>query len=219
MISKKNIKELILQKEYDQIISLAYQDHKKVLKYVQMNLFGNFNDPLKWYTIETIGKLAKNFGNEHQELYLNLIRRFIWAMNDESGNVPWGSAEGMGAIISNNPENFRSFTSILILNALDNFICFPGMLWATGVIAEEDKSLVIPFIDKLIPFIESNNPQILAYAIILMEKTDQVGQIDNLKYLEGKEDKVIIFIDGELVTTTIGDLAKKSIKVLENKSL
>lgn len=217
MFTKKNIEELVAEKNYDELIKLVKEDkskHSKVLRYTQRLLYVPFNEPIKWYAVAALGELTRNFKDEDEELYLNVLRRYVWALNDESINVPWGAAEAMGSIILNSLDKFSHFTSYLITYALENFIFFPGLLWSLGEIAQKDKSLVEPFLDQLLPFIDSDDLDVLTYAIIFIEKMELTDQIEKLKTLEDNEEEVTVFTNGKLVETTIGELAKKAVKTL-----
>ena len=128
MNKKQLIKELLVEEKYGQILKLAAKRHSQTLKYIQMHLFEELNNPLRWFAIEALGKMAKEYASKELEAYRNLLRRFLWAMNDESGNVPWSSPEAMASIIANQPYLLGEYTPMLITNALDNPMCHRGML-------------------------------------------------------------------------------------------
>ena len=170
MDKKQLIKELLVEEKYEQLLKLANKRHSSTLKYIQMHLFEGINEPLRWYAIEALGRMSKEFASKDLEVYRNLLRRFLWAMNDESGNVPWSSPEAMGSIIANQPYLLGEFTPMLITNALDNPMCYRGMLWAVGRIGRVRQSLILPFVKELLPFLSSDDPDLRGYAVWALAK-------------------------------------------------
>lgn len=209
------IRELLEEQKYKKILELGSKRPNKTLKIIQMNLFGEWDDPLRWSAIEAIGRLTKDLAPKYPELYKNLIRRFLWAMNDESGNVPWSSAEGIGVIITNQPGLYGSFTPMLITNSLENFICFPGLLWSVGKIAQRKPSLIIPFVDKLLPFLESEDSLLLGHAVWAFGELGYADAKKKVKKLQNRTEKIVIYKDNELQQVSVGELALEAL----NKNL
>lgn len=215
MTKKELIKELIVEQKYEQLTKLAIKNHSQTLKFIQMHLYGDLNKPLRWYAIEALGKLARDLAPQEPEVYKNLIRRFLWAMNDESGNVPWSSPEGIGSIIANQPFLFGEYTPMLVTNALDNPMCHRGMLWAVGRVGKVKASLVLPFIKEILPFLDESDPNLSGYAAWALGELKSREAVTKLKNLQNNNSLINIFIDGKLVTESVGSLAQRAIGKIE----
>lgn len=135
MVNKQLVVQLLAEQKYDALIKIAAKYHKKVLRYIRLNLYHGYHNPLRWYAIEALGRLAKEFGSQKPEVYKNFLERLVLSMDQESGNVPWGSPEAMASIISSQPHLFGNFTSLLITNSLANPMCHQGLIWAISRIA------------------------------------------------------------------------------------
>ncbi|MGI6224864.1 MAG: DVU0298 family protein [Peptococcales bacterium] len=218
MENKILTKELLNEEKYEQLLKLARKKHNKTLKYIQMNLFEDINSPLRWYAIEAIGRLAREMAPKEPEVYRNLIRRFLWAMNDESGNVPWSSPEGIASIIANQPFLFADFTPMLITNALDNPMCHRGMLWAAGRIGGIKSALVEPFINEIHPFISSSTPDLRGFAAWALGEIGYREILSELQLLNDDNRSVLIFKGGKLSQETVGTLAQEAINKLQKVS-
>lgn len=211
MGNKILITELLAEERYDQLLKLARKRHKQTLKYIQMNLFEDINGSLRWYAIEAIGRLARELAPGESEIYKNLIRRFLWAMNDESGNVPWSSPEGIASIIASQPFLFADYTPMLFTNALDNPMCYRGMLWAGGRIGRIRKSLVLPFIDEIWPFISATDSDLRGYAAWALGEIGYEEKLPELESLQNDKSLIHIFKDGGLYLESVGSIAKKAV--------
>lgn len=218
MTKKQLIKELLLEKKYGQIVKMAEKNHSQTLKYIQMHLFGDVDGLLRWHALEAIGRLAAQLAPKEQEIYKNLIRRFIWAMNDESGNVPWSSPEGIGVIIANQPLLFQDYTPILITNALDNPMCHRGMLWAIGEIGRAKAELVLPFINDILPFLQSNSLELVGYAVWALGEINYQGALPQLKVLQNEQKEITLYQEGVLRKVKVGILAQEAIAKIEQAS-
>ncbi|MFZ5942721.1 MAG: DVU0298 family protein [Bacillota bacterium] len=215
MTNKQLIKELLEEQKYGQLVKIAGKKHSQTLKYIQMNLFGDINESLRWSALEAIGRLTREYAPKETEVYKNLIRRFLWAMNDESGNVPWSSPEGIGIIIANQPFLFGEYTPMLITNAMDNPMCHRGMLWAAGKIGSIRPSLVVPFMGYILPFLEEEDIELRAYAAWALGEISCKDALPRLKNLDNLEGKVNIYREGKLSEVSIASLINESIGKIE----
>ena len=96
---KQQVTEWIASQDYEAMINAASEGSEKCLRYAQMNIWGDSHDTQRWYAITAMGKLAEAYCAKEDEVYRNVIRRAVWAMSDESGNVPWAAPEMMAVII------------------------------------------------------------------------------------------------------------------------
>ena len=79
---------------------------------------------------------------EHdREFARNIMRRLMWSLNEESGNLGWGSPEAFGAIVSASPMLRQEFERVLASYIMDtgkadNYIDHAplrlGAYWAVG---------------------------------------------------------------------------------------
>ena len=215
MTIREIVYDLLKEQKYEQLLKVAKKYHTKTLKYIQMHLYEDVDKPLRWHAIEALGYLALHLAPKEPEKYKNLIRRFLWAMNDESGNVPWSSPEAIGSIIARQPFLFGEYTPMVITNGLDNPMCHRGVLWAFGKIGRVSPQLVEPFSSKLLPFLEAEDPNLCGYGAWAFGELKDHSTLPKLKELLHNQKPVIFFTQGNLTTTTVSQLAQGAVERLE----
>jgi len=106
----------------------------KVLRFVTGRLY---REEEKWQAVNALGVLAgaRDVLSEHRAA--ELLRRFFWSMNDESGAVPYGIPEAIGEILAQRPELQERFLPNLcsLLTSEEMFqtgAIERGVVWALG---------------------------------------------------------------------------------------
>jgi len=127
--------------------SLEHEDHEALLHvarshlgWVMRYLSGRLcsdREEEKWRAIRALGVIVGDTQLVSQQRVVDLLRRFIWALNDESGTVPYGAPEAIGEILAVRPELQGDFLPILcsLLTEADMVqigLIERGALWALG---------------------------------------------------------------------------------------
>lgn len=204
---KKDVTKAIDQTDRAQILQLADKSLNKTLRYVQMNIWGDDRQIRRWHAIEALGWLSQRFGAENDEPFRNLIRRCLWAMNDESGNVPWAAPEVMAAIIGGAKRQFTEYIPMLVTNALDNPMCHQGLAWSIGHLAAEYRQDLAPFLPKLRSLLRSDDDAIRGYAVYAFGLLDDEEAYDMIQGLTMDPAICLHYHDGVLREMTIGQLS------------
>lgn len=203
---KKRITEYIMQQNYEKIVELGYENNAKVLRYVQMNLWGDYQKELRWYALSALEALANEFASQHDEVYRNVIRRAVWAMADESGNVPWAAPEMMAVVIKACPEQYKEFVKIMITNGLDSPMCHYGVLWSIGYLGEDYFSEIAPFLGKLTTFLDSENDELRGLAVWALKRLHYTSAFDKIDAMAEDTAMVWIYENGLLQQKTIAQM-------------
>lgn len=100
-----------------------------------------------------LGRAVARIADAHPEDMRNIMRRLMWHMNEESGNIGWGIPEAFGEIAAACPQAGKEFHRVLIsyiieLEKDDNF-CDQDVLrrscyWAIGRLAQSRPDLAAP---------------------------------------------------------------------------
>lgn len=203
---KKEITACIDRYDKEQLLRYGEDSLSKTLRYVQMHIWGDDRQLRRWHAIEALGWLTAAFAEREDEAFRNLLRRCLWAMNDESGNVPWAAPEVMAAIIKNRPQQYADFIPMLITNGLDNAMCHKGVAWAVGYLLPEQKAQLAPFWPELGLLLVSSDSDVRGYmAAALIKSGEDIFKRD-LDGLRQDAGTCLYYQNAELKETTVGEL-------------
>jgi hypothetical protein len=129
--------DAILERDEDEaLLHVARRQAGRVLRYLSGRLC-SAGEEEKWRAVRALGVVVRDWHLVSLERATDLLRRFVWALNHESGVVPYGVPEAMGEILAVRPELQRDFLPILcsMVTDVDMLQTGPierGVLWALG---------------------------------------------------------------------------------------
>ncbi len=206
---KKVITDYIKEQNYEAIVEIGQENNAKALRYVQMNIWGDYRKEMRWYALSALEALAQEFAAQYDEVYRNVIRRAVWAMADESGNVPWAAPEMMAVVIKAYPAQYKEFVKIMITNGLDSPMCHHGVLWAVGYLGEEYLSEIERFGPKLMRFLDSKDMELRGLAVWALKRLQYAPAFDTINSMAGDDGAAWIYENGALTRQTIGQMLNK----------
>ncbi|MCD5404943.1 HEAT repeat domain-containing protein [Peptococcaceae bacterium] len=217
MIKKQEIAELAKNKNFDKLIELALKDSSKVIRYL-VRLTYTKDEILRWHAIESLGVVSGAIADRDPAEIRELIRKFLWSMTEESGNVNHHAPEAVAEIIYNRPKLFADLAPMMITASIDEEVFQPGMLWAVGRLAGI-VDYILEILDRIITFLDDKNPLSRGYAAWALGEIYTARDVkEKLDYLIQKltilkEDKNIIpiYINSHLYNKSIGEIADLSI--------
>jgi hypothetical protein len=118
------------------LVALARERPGRVVRFLTGRLCVTA-EPEKWAAVRALGTLAREPGLLTDARVHDLLQRFLWALNDESGAVPYGVPEAMGEILAARPEHRAAMLPILcgMLTEQETFqtgAVERGIFWALG---------------------------------------------------------------------------------------
>lgn len=133
---KEQIDSVLARDNPEALLHLARPQTGRVLRYLTGRL-GSASDKQKWRAVWGVGILVGDRQLISQEQAIDLLRRFFWALNDESGAVPWGVPEAIGEILAVRPELREAFLPMLCSLLTDRDMLQTGaiergVIWALG---------------------------------------------------------------------------------------
>lgn len=97
-----------------------------------------------------LGVSVAGLAETEPEAARNILRRLMWHMNEESGNIGWGIPEAFAEILARSPRMAKEFSPILLSYIMDtgrdDNYCDHGVLrrscyWAVGRLAQSRPEL------------------------------------------------------------------------------
>lgn len=102
---------------------------------------------LRWQAAYGLGLAVPRMAEDSMERARVVMRRFMWSLNEESGNLGWGIPEAMACILADSPALAREYARIFFSYGYetggdDNFIDHAplrrGVYWGMGRIAQKN---------------------------------------------------------------------------------
>lgn len=206
---KKLITEYIMEQNYQAIVEVGRENNARALRYVQMNIWGDYRNIQRWYAISALEALARAYAADHDEIYRNVIRRAVWAMADESGNVPWAAPEMMTAVIKAAPKQYREFVKIMITNGLDSPMCHLGVLWSIGYLGPDYLAEIEPYGKRILKFLEHKDGELRGTAVWALKRLQYAPAFDKMNSMADDAAEVWIYENGSLQQQTISQIVNK----------
>ena len=148
----------------EEVSALLRQGHEKALADLVASdrralrpLMGRLWDPdadVRARAAGAIGLAAEH----HTALGIEIIRRLMWALNDESATNGVYGIPALGAIGRRNPRLFEPFVGPLASMAWDDGLRLE-LMGALAAVAEADPSLVAPHMERLAQYVDGSNPE------------------------------------------------------------
>lgn len=112
----------------------------------------------RWQAAYGLGLAVALIARENMEPARVFMRRLMWSLNEESGNLGWGVPEAMGCILAESPALAAEYARILISYGYetgkdDNFLDHPplraGVYWGVGRLAQKNPVAALPALPHL----------------------------------------------------------------------
>lgn len=107
-------------------------------------------EPLMPRAAQAMGIVVAQMAAQSPESARNIVRRCMWHMNEDSGNIGWGIPEAFAEILAHSPLLFREFHRVLLSYIIrtgksDNFCDYDPLrrscYWAVGRLAQVEPQL------------------------------------------------------------------------------
>ena len=206
---KQQIAEWVINKKYQDLLQAAAAENKKTIRCL-VRLTYSRDELLHWRAVEALGIVCGATADRDPEIVRDIIRRFVWSMNDESGTNSWGASEAIAEIVYNRPNLYADFASVMINASIDEEMFQKGMLWGIGRLAGK-----ISYLNEILhdveTFLEHPAAELRGHAAWALGQMGRCQNIDKLEILEADKNMLNIYLYGEMCAKTVGELAGEAI--------
>jgi HEAT repeat protein len=168
---------------------------------------------VRWRAVEALGLAAAVQAEGDREAVRDRLRRLLWSMNHESGNVMWLGPDAVGEILTAVPELADEFARVVAsFIALEPFV--HGVHRAVARIASVRPDPVAYLAPYLEHALSDRDPVIRAHAAVALAHIDpsRAGGIREQLARDDDELEVYDRAEGALVTTSVCRLVQSSIR-------
>jgi len=157
MPTKRDVEMTLEKRDWKQLSTWAKEkEHKNVYRRFMTRIY--VKDGLEfWRAVEALGIFAQKMDQDDKNFAVNLVRRYFWMLNDESGGTAWNASEAIGSLLAHCPKTCGHFNWMLSGLLVDESLR-DGALWGLAQLAQNAPQLVDPLEDRIRPFLESEEP-------------------------------------------------------------
>ena len=218
MPTKGDVERVLEHRDWEQLIDWA-KENKNVYRQLMARIY--VKDGLVfWRAVEALGFFTHEIEKEKPMYAVELVRRYFWMLNEESGGTAWNASEAIGSILAHCSDTCGQFNWMLS-GLLEDESLRDGALWGLGQLAQSAPHLVDPLEERIRLFLESEEPLTrgLAALIYALMKTSKNGfelyreegprwsvPIDLDKRLNNDQNLIEIYQAGHLITYQVQEL-------------
>jgi len=174
---------------------------------------------VKWHAVSALGVVMAVLAEKDMEAARNIMRRLMWSLNDESGNIGWGVPEAMAEILANHDGLAEEYAHILVAYMREDGSYLKltplqrGLIWGIGRLAEARPDLLEKWEAPayLLPYLDSEDPGVRGLAARALGILQVEGAKGKLTVLKNDSSGVLLYDKGKLETRTVGDLAGEAL--------
>lgn len=210
-MNKSVLQQILLESDWKSLREKVVND-SGIIRQLQSRVF--IKDGLQfWRAIEGLGIAVKEL-EEHKPGYAaELVRRYFWNLNEESGGTAWNASEAIGSIIAHCPKQCGHF-NWMYSALLNDESLNEGTLWGLAQMACVAPILVEPLAEVVLPFLESSDPQLRGRAYLVQAIMQGWGKnrTERMK-MEHRQDKATIelYVNGHLQVYSLAELLEPQI--------
>jgi hypothetical protein len=215
---KREVLELLAAKDFDRSLStLELMPAQKVIN-VLFSFLVSPDPKIKWPAVTAIGVVVAKLADKEMESARDIMRRLMWQLNEESGGMGWGCPETMGEIMACHEGLAAEYYHMLIsyLMADGNYLEYEplqqGALWGLGRLAQVRPHLLQDAVLHVMPFLDAKDDTLKALAVWALGLLGAGKARRKIEPLAMDETEVQIYIDREIKTCLLKDLAKEALK-------
>lgn len=212
-MTKKQLRAHLEAYELTAIAELAAQRGRVLSHLVGLTYEGDLL--IAWRAIEAFGLAAAAAADRDPEFVRGHLRRLLWLLSDESGGICWHAPELIGEVLHRRPTTFAPFAppliAVLDLEAEDAPRFRAGALWGIGRVAERAPELLGTAIPLVTPCLDDPDPQVRGQAAVCLGRLGHGEILAQRPRLLADEGNVMLYRDGGLTVTTVGQLAREAV--------
>ena len=218
VLERKRLLELLRAREFDPAAAeLRQLPGRRFLNPLRSALCSD--EEAKWPAVTLMGLLTAELAERDLESARVVLRTLAWNLTEECGGIAWGTPESMAEILACHEILASEFAPILVSYTREdgNFLEYEplqqGVMWGIGRLAQVRRELVRANDAgrHLLPYLQSDDATVrgrAAWALGLIG-TREAGV--ELETLLNDRQEVRIYLDRELVKSSVGDLASQAL--------
>jgi hypothetical protein len=201
---REKIIALLQESDFAALAELAGRE--RAVADVLLQFLYDPGDILQWRALEGLGYVA----GAHAEQVRKVITRLLWLLNEDSGSFGWGAAAALGEIGRHQLSLVRDIIPMFCGFLWEEFSRAP-MLWGLGRLGEVHPEALEEVVPTMAPCLADANPLVRALSAWSLGKVGAREAKEAIQGLLGDAAPVIIYEEGALRRTTVGQVAQEAL--------
>lgn len=182
--------------------------------------------PVRWRAATALGRAVARMARERLEDGRNVLRRFMWSLNEESGAIGWGIPEAMAEVLAASAPLAAEFSRIYLsyvrdldkdCTYIDHAPLRRGVYWGIARLAQARPQLALPAAPDLLAGLSDCDPEsrgycALALGLLSPPPTPALGAA--LTALFDDPYRFELYFDGVFTPTGVSELARRAYDTL-----
>lgn len=211
---KNDIRDFVIAGDIDSLVDFALDD-LKTLRFMQRLLYDPDEDK-RWHCAHVIGQVCARLATRKPGAVSDMLHRMYESCTD-SASTHWGLLETIGSVIAARSDIYGAFSRHLLMYRGIETSRIP-VLWGLGTIAEKSPEIIrnTP-IYSVFHFVNHADALTRGHAIRLFGRIKALEVKSEIEKQIDDEAKVTVYEEGKAIQTTVGELARQALKIMENK--
>lgn len=207
---EQQVYNLLLQRDSPRLLDLCEKD-KHLWRVLWATLY-DADECLRYPAIEAVAKMMGRWWQaDHKERVREYVRRLLWSLRDESGEMGWSAPQTIAEIIVSIPELLEPYGSMMIHRAFEEPTLIAGGLWGMGRLGTSIGEAVESLEDSILGIFQTEDIEILGLAAWAMGEVRFEAALPYLEGLRSRKEPSQIYIDGQFYQKPIGQWAEEAI--------
>lgn len=223
---KRRVRELLLGPNWREALEDLAAVPARRLPGPLFSLLLDKDELVRWRAVEAFGRTIARMAESHEpgeglEAARVVLRQCLWRMNEESGGLGWGIPEALGESLARHRRLAGEFHRVLASyvrqeargegNYLEHAALRRGVFWGLGRLAQSFPELVAGEAGALAAGLADEDGANRGLAAWVLGLAGQGEARAGLEALLPDASDVTLFLDGELLRTTSGELARQAL--------
>ncbi|MFC1924619.1 DVU0298 family protein [Chloroflexota bacterium] len=215
---QQQVYALLLQRDFSELADLCEKD-KRFWRILWATLYHE-DESLRWPAIEAAaGVMVRWWQAGNKESVREYVRRLLWSMCDEAGEMGWSAPQTIAEIIASIPELLEPYGSMMISRSFEEPVLVAGGLWGIGRLGTIIREVAECSQDKILEVFHTDDFKTLGIAAWAMGEVGLETALPYLEKLKSCNEMSRIYINSDFCQRPVSQWAQEAIVKIGTRSM
>jgi hypothetical protein len=205
-----SVSRLLAAREYGDLLDLC--EESKGFRRALWLALNEADDDLRYNAVEAVAKLLERWWRQGlTEKVREYVRRLLWAMNDESGQMIAGAPEAVAETAALVPELLDPYASMMVSRAFEEPPLVASGLRGLARLGARARQAIEPNEALVLEVLKGRDARLLGLAAWAMGEVGFTPALPHLRTLQDRQDVVTIETRDRFPAKPLGQWAAEAI--------